>query len=243
MTFSDLTIPPVLSEETTSTNDDAKHLARQGAPNGTAVIAQTQTAGRGRMGRTFLSPKGGVYLSVVLRPQGKAEQLRYLTLLFADAVCETVLSVCGERCAIKWPNDVLLGGKKLAGILTEGAIAADGTFDFLICGVGLNIGSAPQGVADIAAALADSVDRESLAATMIAELTKVVSLSERETEQRLDRVRKHCVTLGKTVALHGENGTVSAVAEAIDENGALVIRNADGTRQTVHSGEVVITQE
>ena len=244
MRFSELTPPPVLLAETTSTNDVAKTLARQGCLHGAAVVAEMQTAGRGRMGRSFLSPEGGVYLSVVFRPQGQAQNLRYLTLLFADAVCRAVFSVCGAACEIKWPNDVLLGGKKLAGILTEGVIAPSGAFNYLICGVGLNVAAVPEGVADIAASLADyAVDREALASEMIRELTAAASLSESEAAARLDRVRQTCATLGKTVSLHGENGTFSAFAEAIDENGALVIREKDGTKRKISSGEVLITQE
>lgn len=243
MKFADLTPLPLVLAATASTNDVAKGLARQGAIHGAAVVAQSQTAGRGRMGRTFLSPEGGVYLSVVLRPNGIAAKQRYLTLLFADAVCRAVHGVCGESCAIKWPNDVLLGGKKLAGILTEGAIASNGAFAWLVCGVGLNVGAVPQDVAEIAAALPDFVDREALAAAIIRELSDAALVSHAEAMQRLDRVRKTCATLGKTVALHGESGTFFGFAEAIDDSGALVISNADGTRQTVSSGEVLITQE
>ena len=244
MTFSDLTPKPVVLDVTDSTNDDAKRLARQGAPHGAAVIAQSQTAGRGRMGRTFLSPEGGIYLSVVLRPQGQAEHLRYLPLLFADAVCRAVRSVCGVHCAIKWPNDVLLGGKKLAGILTEGALAQNGTFEWLVCGVGLNASAVPDGVADIAASLADcDVDRESLAAAIIQELTDAALVSDTDAMLRLDCVRQNCATLGKTVTLHDDNGIQTAFAETIGDDGSLQIVDSNGTKRKLSSGEVLIVEK
>ena len=243
MRFSDLTPRPVVLDVTDSTNDDAKRLAREGAIHGAAVVAKRQTAGRGRMGRTFLSPEGGIYLSVVLRPQGQAERLRYLTLLFADAVCRAVFSVCGADCEIKWPNDVLLGGKKLAGILTEGAIAPGGAFAWLVCGVGLNAAAVPNDVADIAASLADcDVDREELAAAIIRELADAALVSESEALLRLDRVRRSCATLGKTVTLHDGESEISAFAKAVDDDGSLWIVERDGTRRKLSSGEVIVKE-
>ena len=244
MTLCDLTPQPVVLAVAASTNDEAKRLAQQGAPHGAAVLAHRQTAGRGRMGRTFLSPEGGIYLSIVLRPNGQANSLRYLPLLFADAVCRAVFSVCGASCEIKWPNDVLLGGKKLAGILTEGAITPQGTFDYLICGVGLNAVAVPDEVADIAASLADyRVDREELAGQMIRELTNAALVSDAEAALRLDRVRQNCATLGKTVTLHSADGTFSAFAESIEDDGTLLIVDPDGAYRKFSSGEILVTKD
>ena len=109
-----------------STNDYAKVLAQQGAPHGTAVLAKSQTAGRGRMGRSFLSPEGGLYLSLILRPKEKAEALMSLTAVLALAACDAVEEVCGLRPGVKWINDLVVNGKKLAGILTELQLTPDG---------------------------------------------------------------------------------------------------------------------
>ena len=110
---------PLLREESVdSTNLYLRRLAETAA-DGTAVIAASQTAGRGRSGRGFLSPEGGLYLSVLLRPDVEPERLPTLTPVAAVAVCRAVGAVCGLSCGIKWPNDVLLGGKKICGILVE----------------------------------------------------------------------------------------------------------------------------
>ena len=120
-----------------STNTQAKNMAKQGAPHGTVVIAGSQSAGRGRMGRSFTSPPdAGLYLSVVLRPNCPAEALMHLTCAAAVAGCDAVEAVCGIRPDIKWTNDLVFGSKKLGGILTELSInSATGLVDFAIIGI------------------------------------------------------------------------------------------------------------
>ena len=128
----------VFLQETDSTNRVAKELARQGAKHGTAVLARRQSAGRGRMGRQFFSPEGGLYLSVILRPDVTPEDLLLMTPMAATAVWKAVESLTGIRLGIKWVNDLYLEGKKVCGILCEGA------GDAVVVGIGLNL-CTPEG--------------------------------------------------------------------------------------------------
>ncbi|TMJ75516.1 MAG: biotin--[acetyl-CoA-carboxylase] ligase, partial [Alphaproteobacteria bacterium] len=140
-----------------STNDEARRLAREGAAEGTLVWADAQEAGRGRRGRPWLSPLGNLYLSLVLRPDApasRAPQLGFVTALaLADAL--RLLAGTGLALSFKWPNDVLAGRAKLAGILLESEMAAGGGLDFVIVGVGVNLASAPRDLEYPAASLSD----------------------------------------------------------------------------------------
>lgn len=232
---------PVFLEETDSTNRVARELARAGAPHGMAVIAARQTAGRGRRGRTFFSPDGGIYLSVILRLSLEPEQRGLITPMAAAAVCETVERLCGVTCGVKWVNDILLKGKKLCGILAEGEGEA------VVLGAGINY-RAPQGgfppeIRDIACALyppeGGSVSRERLAAGIVSALV-------RESEKLPDsaflrRYREKNVLLGNPVTVYptGSN-SYSAEAVRIDDAGRLIVRKEDGSLAALDSGEVSV---
>ena len=161
-----------------STNNVCKALAAQGLDS-TAVIARAQTAGKGRLGRSFQSPEGGLYLSVLWR-NCLAEQLLTVTPLAAVAVCRAVESLCGTDCGIKWCNDVVLHGKKLCGILTESSLLPDGSAVWLVVGIGVNVGQAsfPPDIADMATSLALQeldVSPDALADAILAQLTAMRS--------------------------------------------------------------------
>ena len=127
-----------------STNTVCKSLAAQGAPSGTAVIARRQTAGRGRMGRSFESPEGlGLYLSVLWRPEGTPEDLLPLTPMAAVSAAGAIHRVTGAPVRIKWPNDLVLEGRKLAGILTEASLSGRGV-DHVVIGIGVNLRQRPD---------------------------------------------------------------------------------------------------
>ncbi|MBW2348976.1 MAG: biotin--[acetyl-CoA-carboxylase] ligase [Deltaproteobacteria bacterium] len=129
----------VYREVLESTNDRAKALAAEGAPEGTLVISESQTSGRGRMGRAWFSPRGeGIYLSMILRPRLSFEEIPKLNLLAAVAAADTLADVLGLEVRIKWPNDLLIGAKKVAGILTEAGMEMDAV-DFAVIGLGLNV--------------------------------------------------------------------------------------------------------
>lgn len=139
-----------------STNEIAKKFAINGADEGVVITAIRQTAGKGRLGRTFLSKKGGVYFSVVLRPHKQAEDILFITTAAAVAACRAIEAVSGKKCEIKWVNDIYINGKKVCGILTEGGLNADGTLNYAILGVGINL-FAPKGDFPDYLPLADSV--------------------------------------------------------------------------------------
>ena len=122
-----------------STNTCARELARQGAAHGTVLIADHQTGGRGRRGRSFHSPAGsGIYMSVILRPHCKPQELMHLTCSAAVAMCDAVEKAVGFRPGIKWTNDLVYGGKKIAGVLTELGFDQHGLVDFAVIGIGIN---------------------------------------------------------------------------------------------------------
>ncbi len=238
---------PICFQEIDSTNAYLKRTP--GLPHGTAVLADCQTAGRGRSGRSFQSPSGkGVYLSLLLRPALTPEGLMPVTAMTAVAVCDAVERACGTRPQIKWTNDLLLGGKKIAGILTEMTLHA-GSVEALIIGVGINVRQVaadftPE-VAEMAtslsAALGKAVFRPRLAAEMLAALDRMGDALGGDLTAWVERYRKDCVTLGRPVRLLWREGdSREAVALDVDEQFGLQVRYRDGSTETIRSGEVSV---
>lgn len=219
--------------ETESTNNDLKKLAANGAIHGQVVVAHRQTAGRGRMGRTFLSPEGGIYMSVLLRPNCKAEQLLHLTCAVAVGVCDAIERSCGFRPKVKWINDLILHNKKLGGILTELSLNADGTVNYAVIGIGLNVGSVPAQVADMATSL--SADKNKVTAAIIDTLS---SMDFMERENLIARYREDCITLNQQVQILQTGCT--GIATGLTDDGSLIIRTNDGATVTVGTGEVSV---
>ena len=220
-----------------STNNRAKEMAKQCAPHGTVIIAGSQSAGRGRMGRQFDSPAGsGAYVSVILRPHCKPAELMHLTCAVAVAVCDALESLCGIRPGVKWINDLILNQKKLGGILTEMSIQPQtGLVEYAIVGIGINCTAVPQSVADMATFIGQSPAAVSAALVeAVWEMDKTLF----EKENIMARYRKDCVTLSQPVKLMStcQRGT----ALDVTDDGGLVIALADGTQTTVSSGEVSV---
>ena len=232
-----------------STNTKAKELAKGGAPAGTVLIAGNQTGGRGRLGRSFSSPAGmGVYLSVILRPNCKGDQLMHLTCATAVAACEAVEKASGVLPGVKWINDLVCDKEKLGGILTEMSINSDGLVDWAVVGVGINCCQKktdfPPELQDIATSLllqtGSACSPSLLAARLTESLYKMDKILLKEKQQLMDTYRLNCVTLGKNIlVVRGED---SAYGEAmdLDQDGGLLVRFADGTEKVVNSGEVSI---
>ena len=240
----------VCLETVDSTNSEAKRRAAGGAPDGLAVLAEGQTGGRGRRGRSFLSPAGkGLYLSVLLRPRCALEQVPALTAWTAAAVCGAVEGLCGLRPGIKWPNDVILEGRKLCGILTELELEADtGELGYVVVGLGLNVSQTkadfgPE-VAPLAISLAQALGRAprraEVAAAVLDALDGMYAAFPEQREDWLARYRARCLTVGRPVRLLRPGGEEEAHAEGIDDDFALVVRHPDGRRETVSSGEVSV---
>lgn len=235
--------------EVDSTNTVAKQLAAEGAPEGTVVIADSQTAGRGRMGRSFFSPPGqSVFISVVLRPALAPTELTHLTAVSALAVCDTIEASCGLQAGIKWTNDVVYEGHKLCGILTELSIEAEtGVVQYAVVGIGFNCNQRTedfppelrQMAASISGCTGQLVDRCALAAQAVVELEHMSSALGQKHET-LARYAARCVTLGKDVRIVRGDEVRLAHAVGIDENAALQVVYPDGSRGVVNTGEVSV---
>ena len=233
----------------TSTNDVLKQLALQGAPEGTTLVADCQTGGRGRMGRTFLSPSGvGIYLSVLLRPNCKPTELMHLTCASATAACSAIEQTSGFRPGVKWTNDIVYNKRKLAGILTELGLNQDGTTAYAIIGIGFNCNQQlrdfPDAIQDVAGSLkmvtGEETDRALLAAKMIEALYQMNRELLSDRAGILARYRQDCITLGQEISLVRGDEIRHGKALDVDENGALVVRYEDGTIEAVNSGEVSV---
>lgn len=235
-------------EETDTTNNRARELALEGAPEGTLVVAEKQTAGRGRRGKVWESPLGtGIWMSLVLRPQIAPAEASVLTLLCGLATAEAVEAETGLSADIKWPNDILINGKKAVGILTEMDCEMS-EVHFVIPGIGINVNTAsfPPEIAEIATSLylecGKTVSRRRLVHKVLERLEEHYEtfLRTGSFAAMLEDYRKHCITLGKEVHVLGRE---PFFAEALDitPEGELLVRRADnGKEEVVFSGEVSI---
>ncbi len=233
-----------------STNTALREMAREGAPQGTCLLALEQTGGRGRQGRSFHSPRGqGLYLSVLLRPHCIPAQASHVTLMAAVAACDAVESVTGLRPGIKWTNDLVVGTKKVAGILTEmDANWAENTIDHIILGIGLNLNQRshdfPEDLQSVAGSLWGGIYKETdlaqMTAALITRFSQMCSGILTGKERWLGRYRKDCVTLGKEVKiLRGQNVRYGWALD-VDDEGGLTVRYPGGETETVYSGEVSV---
>lgn len=230
-----------------STNTQAKVMALAGAPQGTVLLADSQSAGRGRLGRSFCSHSGaGIYMSVVLRPECSAADLMHLTCAIGVAACDAIEEVTGFRPGIKWINDLVANGKKLGGILTE--LVMDGTvIRSAIVGIGINCsqedGDFPPELQSIACSLSTvtgkNIDRAKLAAALICHL-ETISRRLHDRQVIMDRYRTDCVTLGKQITVIQGDLCRPGLALAVQDDGSLLVRFDDGTVSPVSAGEVSV---
>lgn len=236
--------PFIFMEELPSTNTALKERALQGAQEGTVLIAARQTGGRGRMDRSFLSPEGGVYLSMLLTPRYTPEESLSLTPCAAIAVRRSIYKLCGIKAGIKWPNDLLIKGKKVCGILCE-SIFFNGQ-QKLILGIGLNV-STPQSaftgeLGNIAGSIfslsgaAPAV--ETMAAELVSQLDGMYESWQADPRCFLEEYRRSCVNIGKKVDLIKDGTSRPATAIDIDEDYALTVEYPDGQREKIYMGEV-----
>ena len=225
--------------EVSSTNDVAALLADAGAPEGTAIVADAQSAGRGRLGRQWESPPGaGLYVSVVLRPAGYT--LRLITIVAGVAVAEGIQAATGLSVALKWPNDVYVGERKLAGILAE-AGTATGDAAHVVLGIGINVmpASLSHQVASRATSLESElgrpVDRGLLLVECLAALARRYDdLQNGITADALSAWRQRAAaTMGRLAEWEASGGTRRGVAESIDDAGALLVRTAAGVERVI----------
>ena len=230
-----------------STNTQLKAMAAQGAPHGTVVAALEQTAGRGTRGRTFSSPPGGLYLSLLLRPQVELTQLFSLTGWVAVAVRQAIEDACGAPARIKWLNDIYLNNRKLCGILTELSLLGESSEpDYVVVGVGINMMQTAQmfqalGLKGIATSLAlegYSVEPNHMALTLLHALHTMAQQFPQHQEEYLQAYTTHCLTLGQSVEVETGNQTYKATAQAIQPDFSLQVVDHQGISHTVSSGRV-----
>jgi len=239
-----------------STNDVAKDLATQGAPEGTVVLADVQTAGRGRMRRRWVAPPGTCLLcSILFRPDLPPAQAHRLTMLCSLAAADVVTQVAELPVSLKWPNDLIVQSpisnlqspawRKLAGVLTETGVTGQ-RLDFVVVGVGINVNVEPDALPALApdatsilAETGQEVDRAVLLAALLAGVeTRYVRLRAGESP-RVEWAAR-LATLGQSVAVSTSEGALAGVAEAVDEDGALLLRTPDGLRHRLLAGDVTL---
>ncbi len=232
-----------------STNTYLMSLAAQGAEEGLVVIADQQTAGRGRRGRSFQSTGGlGLYMSVLVQPNIPAAEAPELTAWTAVAVCNGIQAACGKRPQVKWINDLIADGRKLGGILTELALNPNGTLSHVVIGIGINANHRREDfdpeLQDMATSLSQwmdrEVDRNELADHIITALDEMYCHFPHDRQDYLSRYRSDCVTLGQNVRVLSADRATPAVAEDIDEHFRLQVRYEDSSTAVLNAGEVSV---
>ena len=235
-------------EETDSTNLRIRSLADEGAPHGTLAVAGSQTAGRGRRGRSWSSPGGeNVYMSVLLRPQIPPERAPMLTLVMALSVAGAIRKVAGLPVQIKWPNDIICGGRKLVGILTEMSAQVD-YINYVTVGVGINVNQTvfPEEIRDTASSLAiecgHPVQRAPLVAAVMEGLEEDYGtfLETMDLSGLAGRYESLLVNKDREVRILSAKGDWQGHALGITPTGELIVRRGDGTVEEVFSGEVSV---
>lgn len=235
----------VVLSETDSTNNYAKELASDGAAHGTAVIADSQTAGKGRLGRSFFSPPGtGLYLSVIIRPDISLETAQLITSCAAVAAAEAVEELCGRDVSVKWVNDLYMNGRKICGILTEASLSLETkSLDYAVIGIGINVLSVKnifeQELNDIAASVEDEtgvkINRNTLCSVLLNRLDE--RLADIESRSFLEDYRRREILTGNVITANAGGEKVTGTAIGIDDNASLIIQLPDGSVRALSSGE------
>jgi BirA family biotin operon repressor/biotin-[acetyl-CoA-carboxylase] ligase len=237
-------------QETTSTNDVVEKLARDAVKEGVVVFAESQTKGRGRLGRKWISPsRKGLWFSVLLRPDLSPQEATQLTVASGTALRRAIEAATGVKAQIKWPNDILIGGKKVAGILTELSAELD-RVKHIILGIGVDVNLSPaefpQDLRKLATSLkietGKTISRADLAVVILRELdhdyARVIG---GKFESIADEWEEHCGTMGQTVAIHVGERRIHGRAESLDDDGALLVRTEHGRLERVTGGDVTLS--
>lgn len=238
----------LIFSELDSTNSYSKREISS-LPDGSSVIAERQTAGRGRLGRTFESGDGGLYLSYIMKPDYMPPALLSVTGMAAVAARRAIFAVCGVHADIKWMNDLLLCGKKICGILTEAGSAGE-KLGYIIVGIGINVntpeGSFPEELAGKAGLICSVTNKMTdivrLRSALLDELKLMhKALLSGETADYLAEYKASCVTVGQNVTVTYGGESVSAEAVGIDDDFSLILKQADGSEITVRTGEATLS--
>ena len=227
-----------------STMNLAMQLGMKLAPSGTLVLAESQTKGRGRLGRSWFSPKyKGIYLSLILRPQIAPAVSPVLTLLAAVSICEAVKKILDLDVQIKWPNDVFINNKKFTGILTEMNAEVD-KINFVVIGIGLNVNNDKKSLISQSASLKEHYGQTINRVALLQELLRRIEnnyfiLENKGSEVIIDKWRSYSLTIGRRVKVYCQSKHIEGCAVDIDNDGSLLIRKDSGLIQKVSSGDVM----
>lgn len=238
-----------------STNSHAKRMGTDNVIEGMVIVAGQQRCGRGRLGREWMSPPDtGLYMSIILKPSLQLEEIQLITLMASVAVARAIEKTVNQKPGIKWPNDILLGGKKVCGILSEMVSSNEG-MEYIVVGIGINVSAEssdfPEALADKATSLAAYVNEQGLSLSgdskdklfesVLEEMDKLyMLLLSVGCDGILSEWKHYSATLGNEIVIKSENEEISGVAEGITVDGRLTVLLKNGTRLNIHSGEVSI---
>jgi BirA family biotin operon repressor/biotin-[acetyl-CoA-carboxylase] ligase len=230
-----------------STNTVAMELASGGAIEGTVVVAETQTGGKGRLGRKWISPKGNLYLSIILRPSIPTYKAPLITLMGAVAVASAIVKACGLAAGIKWPNDIFISGKKVGGLLTEMSAEQD-RIRHIVLGIGVDVNmmldELPPDIRGLTTTLSEetgtTINRTAFLRQLLKDLDHWYQQFLAQDAGVLAEWKRLNVTVGKRVTVSGAGETLEGQAEGIDAEGRLLVRQDDNTLRTVAAGDVTI---
>jgi len=236
----------VCYDETDSTNRQARELARNGAAHGTLVIAQRQTQGRGRRGRSWISPAGeGIFMSLIIR-RADAQGAARLSLVIALAAARAIAAETGLDAKVKWPNDIVIGGRKVCGMLCEMDFMQDGSLA-VTAGIGINVHQTvfDEEIARTASSLdllsGRRIDRSALVLAFLREMEAAAALEETDGEAFMRAYCGYSATLGSRVQVIAQDSTYTGMAEGITDSGTLIVRaDADGQLREVLAADVSV---
>ena len=233
-------------DELDSTNNYLKKLGSQGEKENQLVIALSQTCGRGRMGRSFYSPNGtGIYFSLLLHPKFSAEKSLFLTVMAAVSVAETVMKYNINDVKIKWVNDIYIDGKKVCGILTEGAVNCNKMLDYAVVGIGINViapeNGFPEDIKDIATAIFPGNSEENIKEKIVADvINRFFSMYNGDDKDYIRRYKEYSYLTGKEInIIQGETARPATVID-ITDNCHLLVKNEKGEIEEISSGDVSV---
>lgn len=241
-------IPWNWTEEMDSTNEWAKRDAKNGAPSGAVYIADSQTQGKGRIGRRWETPKGSsLALSLLLRPDFEAEHAPMLTLIMGMAACMAIEKITGLTAEIKWPNDVVINKKKTTGILTEMGMS-EGKISYVVVGIGINLNmeSFPEELAYKATSLkiecGHEINRDEIAAALLFYFEQYYEKFEQTYNLGflIEEYNNHLVNRGKEVLIKEKDGEYTGISRGINDKGELLVEKKDGNCVEIFSGEVSV---